>query len=416
MTKQISNSKQNVIIFFLIAVFLCLPIDLLQNADNVSGMSISLILVAPSLLFYLIVNHNHKKYLTLAFCFSILSVIVTQFLSGKFESRHFFSVIYFFAPVLTFYLGKKVVSNSFDLHRIYRIMCIVSVVFVWVLFISIILKHNGMVRTDSYFNGDFFGLVLSGSYGIHSLGAHLFILMFVLHFYLVLEKVSTPAKVIIIISILQVIYMIVLSLSRELVLALLFYYAVFYWKKLGVIRTFLAVILIAIIGKVFFLQYFDAVLDAWATKLDVTKSSSNLNELSSGRIDLQELAIQQLFFNPFFGTGFQGYILNFKSYKGYDNLDGWSTHIYYLTALWKMGIFAFAFYFIYWLKIIKGLFRIKNPMILNDDATLLIKIFILSILFVNLFWDAFLAPNVMALFAFFCGTLDFCISRKKKII
>lgn len=416
MIKQISNSKQNVIIFFLIAIFLCLPIDLLQNADSASSFSISLILVVPSLLFYLVINHDHKKYLTLAFCFSILSVIITQFLSGKFESRHFFSVIYFFAPILTFYLGKKVISNSFDLYRIYRVMCIVTVFFVWVLFISIILKHNGMVRTEGYFNGDFFGLLLSGASGIHSLGAHLFILMFVLHFYLVLKKLSTPAKIIIIISILQIIYMIVLSLSRELVLALLFYYIVFYWKKIGVMRTSLAILFIVIIAKMFFLQYFDAVLDVWATKLDMTKSSNNLNELSSGRIDLQELAIQQILFNPFFGTGFQGYILNFKSYKGYDNLDGWSTHIYYLTALWKMGIFAFAFYFIYWLKVIKGLFSIKNPMILNNDATLLIKIFILSFLFVNLFWDAFLAANVMTLFAFFCGTLDFCISRKNKII
>ena len=151
---------------------------------------------------------------------------------------------------------------------------------------------------------------------------------------------------------------------------------------------------------IFFDTFLIELTSAWDTKLSVTLNALDLNDLSSGRIELQELALEQLFINPIFGTGFNGYNLN---YKDSNELSGWSPHVYYLTSIWKMGIIAFIFYVMFWVNIFKKMFS-KNKNF-NPTILFIIKLITLILLFLNLFWDVFLVPNLMIFFSFFCGSI-----------
>jgi len=266
---------------------------------------------------------------------------------------------------------------------------------------TIFISGSGLVRIDGILQGTFFGLNLTGAYGVHSLATHYLLLIFILVFYLNFDKkIHFSIKIIYNLTIFIYIYIILLSLSRELLLALILFFLFYSIYKLNIFRTLLLLFGISTFVYLFFNSFLNDILSNWDTKLSVSLNAVDLDDLSSGRIELQLLALKQVFTNPFFGTGFNGYNLNYKDTK---DLSGWSTHIYYLTSIWKMGLIAFIFYTLFWINIFKKMFS-KNKEI-NQQNLFILFLIIITLLFLNLFWDVFLVPNIMIFFSFLCGSI-----------
>lgn len=396
------NNIHSKFYILIIAFITAIPIDLLQDPDNQVGTPISLILIIPAFFSFILIKNEIKKYLVFSIIFSVISICSIQIIYGNFVLRPFFSLAFFFMPSLTFFYARKTFYNYDTFLVFLKYVVYFSIILSWSLVFSILFKHFGEVRTEGTLNGDFFGLTLSGAYGIHSLGCHLFILIFFLQYYLSTnKKINTVIKYLIVISILIYISIVFLSLSRELVLGLTIFYGLFLGNKYGFFKLAIIIVIITLITTSYLSGFLGSLLEVWEFRIDTMLNADNLNDFSSGRLDIQLLALQQILNNPLFATGFQGYSLDF-SIRGYnESLDGVSTHIFFLTALWKMGLVSFSFYIIYWAKLLKGV--INRSKVVSKQAQLTVSTFIFTILFINLFWDAFLAPGIMISFAFFCG-------------
>ncbi|MFM1946673.1 MAG: hypothetical protein RL207_956 [Bacteroidota bacterium] len=397
-------------ILLLSSFLLIIPIDILQSVDEQSGLPICLILLSFSPFFFLNRRDKDVTYLWLVILFCLISILSVSLFYGVIPVKALFSLAYLLLPVLGYYVALVLINNNLDFIFFYKWSSIFSILLSLSLIYSIFIIGDGNVRIEGTFQGDFFGFKLSGAYGVHSLGAHYFILIFLIFFYLLLvDKISFIFRVLCILSILTYLYLIIFSLSRELVLALFLFFLTYSLYKFKLTKTLFLILCTVFLLYIFGKDLIDVFMLAWESKLMSTSGASNLNDFSSGRIDLQVLAIKQIIADPFFGTGFNGYTLDYKSYKNYNNLEGWSTHIYYLTCIWKMGLIAFFFYIFFWFSVLKKMF--KHNYSIKRNALKLLLIFVVSMLFINMFWDAFLAPNVMALFSFLCGSI---ISIKNK--
>ncbi|HEX8576505.1 MAG TPA: O-antigen ligase family protein, partial [Flavobacterium sp.] len=401
---------------FFISFLLVFPIDLNQQVTGGIDLPISMILIIPSLKYFLLTKNKSKINLELSIILSILGILIIQVLFTSYTLRPYLSFIFFFLPILSYFYSIRIIRNEISLLTFLKFLSINIIIFTVFYFASILLQFNGVVRDEGTLNGNFLGLKLAGVYGVHTLGAQLFIFIFILIFNLIINKPNILFRIFSVISCLILLYIILMSLSRELVLGLIIFFGFLLVKKYGYIKSFTILTFLSGLIYLGFSNLINSIWQVWETKISVGKEATNLNELSSGRLDLQYLAITQLITNPFFGTGFQGYLLNYKSYKGYETLEGWSTHIYFLTALWKMGIIAFTFYSLFFLKILKDVFKYKY---LDYNSKSIFIAFIISFLIVNLFWDALLAPNIMILFMFIIGMLSFKnkdYNNKSKIV
>ena len=129
-----------------------------------------------------------------------------------------------------------------------------------------------------------------------------------------------------------------------------------------------------------------------------------MNALSSGRLDLQYDAVMHLMHYPVTGTGFYGYILTKKYSEGSEDTAGWTTHVYYLTTAWKMGLIGAAFYFTFFAGLIKQSIRFSRKVFPGSAKLYTIALWTF-LLVLNMLWDALLAPGIMCLFAFFVGSM-----------
>ncbi|MCQ4156849.1 hypothetical protein K6T44_03745 [Riemerella anatipestifer] len=384
------------------------PINLVQSEVSMLALPISLVLTIPSVLYFIISKNEEKKFLSLAIIFSLLAIIYVTLSSGGASYKPFLSAMFFFLPITFYYFVLKIVNNRAVFEKSLTYLSYNIIIFTIIFFFSIFFEFSGIIRTEGTLNGTIFGMRLVGSYGVHTLGSQMFIMIFILIFTINKNLLSKKIKLLSLLCILILTYIIIMSLSRELVLGLIILYAFISLKKYGVLKTILMFLFLSLLISLFLSDLISIILLNWETKI-TTSRTSDLNELSSGRLDLQFLALQQIMNNPFFATGFHGYTLDFRSYKGYDDLEGWSTHVYFLTALWKMGMVAFFFFSLFFYKIV---IAIKKTVILNREEKTLYYIFIVAFFVVNLFWDALLASNVMMLFLFIVGMYKFDILKK----
>ncbi|WP_316790826.1 O-antigen ligase family protein [Pedobacter frigoris] len=400
-------------LLFACSMMLTLPIDILQVADGQSGFPLSLIVVVFAPFCFIKRVGQDAIYIYLTIVCSLISIVGISFIYQKFELRPYLSFIYFTLPTLGYFVAMTLVKDIDGFNFYLKWSVNFAVILAFSLIYTIFIKGGGIVRLEGNLQGSFFGLNLSGAYGVHTLGAHYFILMFLIFYYITSDnKINILMRVIYVLSLLLYILIILLSLSRELLLGLFIFFLWYSLYRFKLFKTLAIVFFIILLTYFFGREIIDGLLLVWETKLSATSGASNLNDLSSGRLDLQELAVRQIVKNPIFATGFNGYILDYTSYKDYDNLDGWSTHIYYLTCIWKMGVLAFVFYAVFWWNTLRKILNSHIPIEHYNHKLLLI--FVICLLFINLFWDAFLAPNIMAWFSFFCGGL--IKSRNGKLV
>jgi O-antigen ligase len=394
---------------FLIGFLLSIPIDIFQRGDEQSGFAISLIILLFSFFSIFRVKGVDITLFYSAILLSILSIFYIAFIYNLNPIKSLLSLTYFFLPITSYFFSQKLIKSSNNFLFLLKIVSFFAVLLSYSLLYTIFISGSGFVRIDGILQGTFFGLNLTGAYGVHSLATHYLLLIFILVFYLNFDKkIHFFIKIIYTITIFIYIYIILLSLSRELLLALVLFFLFYSIYKINFFRTLLLLIGISTFVYLFFSSFLNDILFIWDTKLSDSLNALDLNDLSSGRIELQLIALEQVYTNPFFGTGFNGYNLNYKYTK---DLSGWSTHIYYLTSIWKMGLIAFIFYALFWINIFKKMFSKDKE--INQHNLFILFLIIIILLFLNLFWDAFLVPNIMIFFSFLCGSIISINSNKK---
>jgi O-Antigen ligase len=393
-----SGREKSIVI---IAVALAAPISLLTYFET--GLPISILV---SILGCCLVPRyrNHKVGLAYvaAIALSFLAFLYSSLLvAGEIKFAAAISVIFFFLPAGSFFLGAFTINSQDKMSLFIKIYSRFFLGFFFLYVASIVFLDNGTVRTEGTMNGSILGLSIYGAYGVHSFIAFLFV-----SFFIVQEsynKYNYISNSVYHIFVLMFLYITVFSLSREAIVglaALLFFY-IKDWitQKRSVPKIYRYFAPICLIIIIYF--RFEDISYVWETRLTQSLESSDINDLSSGRFSLVELAIEQFLRNPFFGTGFYGYSLYGNQIAGFeDGLAGWSTHYYILTALWKMGGVPFFCYILFWI------FALSYQRIEKDSRLRSIyfnRMLLMTWIVLNQFWDALLVPNVMGVIMFVAG-------------
>ncbi|PRW94881.1 O-antigen ligase family protein [Pseudomonas fluorescens] len=135
--------------------------------------------------------------------------------------------------------------------------------------------------------------------------------------------------------------------------------------------------------------------------------SGNWDGVSSGRLGLYVILIEDLIKSPLFGTGFSGYGI-FDSELGYFDNDvstsGYTPHNQYLGALWKMGGIAGIFYLIFLWKIIKPFFKAQQEDEYQKRFYIAMMVIIIPFFTVfNMFQDGLSSPSTGPIFLLIVG-------------
>lgn len=387
----------------IVASLLAIPIPLFSYGDT--GLPLSIIV---SICGFLLVPFYGKDKVTVTYMLAILlatfgAVFNSIFILGDLKYNSIVSVLFFFLPAASFFLGFRIISTEEDFRVFIRSYVWVFLAWFFYYFLSIVFLHNGIVRDAGTMNGSILGIEVYGAYGVHS-----FIAFLIVSFFFIQQSYNEYKDINSVVYysfILCWSFVIILSLSREAIVSLLFIASLYAKDQLTNVknipilnRYFISIVMLFIA----FMSY-DLVMQSWGTRLDQSSAaidSADLNDLSSGRGTLVLLAIEQFFRNPFFGTGFAGYTLYGERIPGYEDLSGWSTHYYILTALWKMGSIPFVFYVNFWFQALS--YR-KNKYALTKRSVYFNRSLIITWLILNQFWDALMVPNVMGVIMFIAG-------------
>jgi O-antigen ligase len=160
-------------------------------------------------------------------------------------------------------------------------------------------------------------------------------------------------------------YLLIGSLSREAILGIIIFiimsiFKLFKSRKIYAISFTIALLALGIIIAYIYRDWLSV---SWSTKLQTSINSiieGDLDTFSSGRMLLYKTAISDLSHNPILGTGFHG----FQLYNTYITDDviatNHSPHNQYLTAIWKMGLWAGIFYLLFLYTTFKKLYALQR--------------------------------------------------------
>ncbi len=389
---------------YLAVLTLCLPLTIF-SFNGVDLPLSDLICVVGIFLSIKYANFLFTKLLYLAIGLSLISsLFVAIFIAQDFDFRPLYSIIYFFKPYFSIFVAFYVIRTKND----FNIFCKSTGYFVFFalfpIICSIFFLHNGLVRNESDLNGEIFGLPLYGSYGVNSLAVYYLLLYFLILFLKYIdEDLGNYLKIIRLISLCILSYLIFFSLSREAILgfaALIIWY--FLQNNSGHIKKIM-IGLIAIAGLLFVLSL-DSTSDMWQSKTDQIVESiqqGDLDRLSSGRIGLYLVALNQFSHNIIFGNGFHGFQLYTDTIEGFDTVEGLSPHNQYITTIWKMGLLAAIPYFLALITLYKMTTPLRGTVKYKFISILL---FVVFFILANV-WDVLIIPNFSALLFFFWGAI-----------
>ncbi len=331
----------------------------------------------------------------------ILSLVAYTAISlmhiDKLSGRPLLSIAYFFKPYFSIFIAFLLIKNNRDFEFFCAIATKIIYIITLAIFFSVITNHGGIVRNDSYLNGDIFGIDLYGSYGVNSLAIYYLILFYIVLFFA--PKSTKPINRIMKISCLfELVYLILLSLSREAIVGLFFLIILHTLanKKGRPLKIILSISFVCAVVLFISLQEDSQILQSKIDQINFAIQNLDINHLTSGRIDLYTTALSQLIQNPLFGNGYYGYQLYTNSIDGFETVEGLSPHNQYITTFWKMGLLASIPYFIGLLALVKML--PKN----HSSAAFTIFLSCVFALLANV-WDVLIVPNFSALLFFFWG-------------
>lgn len=386
-----------------LASILVIPIDISNGYWQDFSIPVVIIAMPAAVLAFIKSKGKESMLLLLAIFTSLIAILTVSATSANVSLRPIGSLVYFFAPVTFYFLARRVITNNKQFLFLLKSCLIAGACLAFSLVVSVFISGDGSVREAGTLNGNFFFLPLTGAYGIHSLTAHYFLVATVIFYYLLVEKISKLEFSLGAITLAILLYFMILSLSRETLLAIIVtgIFSLFRYFKFRN-ALFLATLICVASGFSIYSMFDEN--SSWAVKVAQTIAADNLNELSSGRFELQQIALRQVMELPITGTGFYGFELNYTTSESYESLSGWSPHLYYLTTIWKMGLIAALFYFIFFFFILRDSFLFSNIYYSKSSKFYFVAMF--SFLFIiNLLWDAMLAASVMGLLSFFVGSM-----------
>lgn len=384
-------------------VLLAVPIVFIKIAGIDAPLSdLTLLFSLPIFLFGPI--SKEKILLSICILLSVISIFaVSVFYADQIELNPIVSFIYFFRPYFAYFLAVYLIRDKVDFDLQFTLFARIFSFVAIVISASIILSGSP-VRIDGELMGNFLGLAVFGTYGVNSL-AVLYVLMFVVIFVNLISKNEENLyfRVFHILGLCALIFMILGSASREALLGFivfLSFYTVAYLKK-NKVKAMIVVGLIIYSLVALYFRFQDlidgALLVVINRSLDAFESG-DWDEFSSGRFSLVSLALKDIGTSPLFGTGFYGFNLFNKL-----SLENSSPHNQYITSLWKMGLFAATFYFLFIFSIVKG-----SKVSYSSTRAYFIALGIrrLSLVVFAVFcltWDVLMVPNVSMIFMFLIG-------------
>jgi hypothetical protein len=394
----------------ILSFLLIVPIDLLNGSKQIFTLPVSVVLIPMGIFCFLKSRTHNSRWLKLACLSGLLSVLITTMFLCMSDVpqpsfRSLASLLYFFTPPTMYFLAKEVVKTDAAFIVFLRTAFYSALVLAISLFLTVFVLGDGMVRTSDIgvMNGTFFSLPLSGAYGVHTTVDHYFTICILIAYFAQSGRAKVVEQIIALGLLLFFIFIMLLSLSREVVLAVLVVGTIYGLRTMNATRLVLTTAVFSLLVYIGH-DWLSTMGTLWETKIYMTEHSQNLDDLSSGRLDLQKDAVLQLIHYPVTGTGFYGYLLTKEYSEGNDNIAGLTTHLYYLTTAWKMGLLGAAFYFTFFVRIVNQSIRFSRE-VFPRSATLYTISLWAFLLVLNTLWDALLAPGIMCLFAFLVGSM-----------
>ncbi|AUG00967.1 hypothetical protein CXQ81_10225 [Pseudomonas sp. 09C 129] len=412
-------------LLFFSALLLCIPLRIFVPALGVE-IAPADVLCLFALFYVLTIHPKINRWLLLSIFLSLTSLIFVQsiYMPGNI-GRALLSMAFFFKPYLIYLLGQSLGVRNFQPEKFNKtIILLLSITAFAATVDAIFVKHHvaaiaeferipGEWILGGIFDPTFFGLKFHGSNGINGIAVFFsFAFMTLLALGVVMKPVKN-VKIIACIGMLCCLILVLGSGSRQAAFGVLISGICYLLMgKMTTNRLFWAnlsgvfAILVTLVVITFFSQYF-VELFAKARIMAENISDGNWDAVSSGRLGLYVILVEDLLKSPIFGTGFSGYGI-FDSGLGYFENDvstsGYTPHNQYLGALWKMGALAGIFYFAFLWNITRPFFR--NPQKTKYQRNLYIATAILIVPFFtvfNVFQDGLSSPSTGPLLLFLIG-------------
>lgn len=332
---------------------------------------------------------------------------------------------FFFKPYLIFLLGKGISEKSFDPYKFNKtIIYLITITALAATIDAILFKGHvttfaeferipGEVIYGGVFDPTFFGLKFHGSNGINGIAVFFSVAFMICLAMGVIMRQEKRVRLVSYVGMLCCLILVLGSGSRQAAFGLILScLCCFFAGRMTAKRVLLvffysiASVIAAAVIVSFFSGYFVELFAKLLIMLD-NISSGNWDGVSSGRLGLYMIIVEDLIKSPIFGTGFAGYGL-FDSELGYFDNDvstsGYTPHNQYLGAIWKMGGLAGVFYIAFLWSIVRPFF--KTPQIDDYQRRFHIAMMILIVPFFtvfNVFQDGLSSPSTGPLILLIVG-------------
>ena len=390
-----------------IPLFLSIPIAIF-SIDEIEIPLSDIVLVVGFIFFLVNLHRKSAIYLYVVSMFAFLSVAWIQFSIGESAGlRPYFSAIFFLKPLFAYFAAKTIVKTDLDCTKVLKTMGFLMSISVLLIFSDVVINHYGFPRAESSINGTILGIPQYAAYGVNSAASYYFVMFSIILYSLVNFSSQPWVKRFKFISLFCCAYLILGSLSREVILGFLLFLVLY----VSTLRDYIKYMFVScfVLGACLLWYFLSSgeinifFLDAKIAQITEGFESGDFNSVSSGRFDLYATAINQWARSPLFGTGFHGYLL-FPDLINFDiEPDGLSPHNQYLTTLWKGGVLFFVAYYAYVIFLLRQS-RLFEPSSKGRDLMALFYICIFLIM-ANV-WDVLMVPNFGTAFFFLLGVLE----------
>lgn len=408
-----------------IALLLCIPIRIFIPALGTEIAPADFVCLF-AMTYTIFMRRAISTWLLLSMIYAVLSVfVIQQFYQPGNLGRAILSLGFFFKPYWALYLGEDYAKRGLEPSRLNHVLiCLLTLTALAAVcdaffFRGYIAGLDNFERIPgewifgSVFGPTFFGLKFHGSNGVNGIAVFFsfaFSLLLALGFSLREEK---NLRMIALTGAFACLILVAGSASRQAIFgALLALASYFFLGKMSARRLVwtLTAGVLAIGVCVMVLETFSTYFAEISAKLALMMndiSQGNWDGVTSGRLEIYGILLNDLKNSPVFGTGFSGYGL-FDSDLGFFNAEfsdtGYTPHNQYLGALWKMGLLAGIPYIIFLLKTIAAFPAHYSKTTQSRRIALAMGIVLIPFLLAfNVFQDGLSSPSTGPFLMFILG-------------
>lgn len=416
----------------LITALLCIPIVLfsIMNYEINPAFALSGLLVIALVKKY---DKISFTYLLTGVC-GIISILVANSINPDGDLlRHFLSfTLIMFAPSFLF-LGRYV-ANKTELEEIWSWLSLFSSLFVIVLASRILILNEAVKiyqgpESFSVMNTQFFGIPVFGSFGILSLAYLICIQALIISGSLLKTDTKITFRWFYITALFCATFLIFGSESRGaqlligwIVLTLCIYSLrnpmTWKWSVLAILTIIFAGYMTYSRGMtenrtLETLKDVKMLLNESEKNQTTQDFSIQSDKISSGRVELAKVGIEEVLNSPLIGNGFSGYGRYSNKEKSFTLNANSSCHIYYLTLLWKGGLLFFLPFMAMLLMNFKNILKYPSSKTTNMEKFFAMSCFLMAFGPMTLTWDILIVPSAGALAFFIFGMLGKNCTKKE---